>query len=398
MSENAGHENPRPAGTFGTGGFGGAPAPDGLTVLRVAGLPEFRPGDDLAGAIAAAAPWILDGDVLVVTSKVVSKAEGRLVRSPTHPAERDAFRRALIDRETVRLVAQVGQTKIVENHLGLVAAAAGIDASNVRADEIALLPIDPDASAAALVDAFADRGVRVGVLITDTQGRAWRDGVTDVAIGGAGIAVLDDHRGGVDEHGNELVVTQVAVGDEMAAAADLVKGKLSGTPVAVLRGLDASGGKAFRGGGRQLIRPHVQDLFRLGTDLAIAQGRQQAAELAALELDVDPQPVDRAELGYLIARARGVTPLVIRANLEVLLLGQSGRNVVVAAARPQDQLQGVPPDAVRAGVALQVLRGMLAVAGFAARWLSVLPDRSTLPAGLRPLAAIEVGRREGRPS
>lgn len=408
MSENAAAENSGPGGTMpendrtaGTSaarGFGGAPAPGGLQVVGVAGLPEFRPGNDLAGAIAAAAPWIVDGDVLVVTSKVVSKAEGRLVSSPTDPAQRDRLRRSLIDRETVRLVAEVGRTKIVENHLGLVAAAAGIDASNVRADEIALLPIDPDASAAAMVDAFADRGVRVGVLITDTQGRAWRDGVTDVVIGGAGIQVLDDHRGVVDEHGNELVVTQVAVGDEMAAAADLVKGKLSGTPVAVLRGLDAPGGEAFRGGGRRLIRPHDQDLFRLGTDLAIAQGRQQTADLAALDLDFDPQRVDRAELGVLIARARGVTPLVIRANLEVLLLEQSRRTVVVAAARPEDQLQGVPPDTVRAGVALQVLRGMLAAEGFAARWLSELPDRSTLPAGLQPLAAIEVGQREGRPA
>jgi 8-oxo-dGTP pyrophosphatase MutT (NUDIX family) len=236
---------------------------------------------------------------------------------------RDAFRREVIDRETVRLVAQIGRTKIVENRLGIVAAAAGVDGSNVHADEIALLPTDPDASAAAMVGAFAAHGRRIGVIITDTQGRAWRNGVTDVAIGAAGIGVLDDHRGGVDEFGNELVVTQVAVGDEVAAAADLVKGKLAGVPVAIVRGLDAPGlGLAgpdsagpdttgpglsaapgapdrgapdrgapdrgtqehgrLRGGGRSLIREAGSDLFRLGTDLAIELGRRDAlAEVPA---------------------------------------------------------------------------------------------------------------------
>ena len=178
----------------------------------------------------------LDGDVLLVTSKVVSKVEGRLVPSPTDPDERDALRRKLIDDETVRLVAQFGRTKIVENRLGIVAAAAGIDASNVQADEIALLPDDPDASAGRLRAEFAARGLDVGVVITDTQGRAWRLGVVDMAIGAAGVEVLADLRGDVDGHGNELVVTQVAVGDELAAAGDLVKGKLAAVPVAVARG------------------------------------------------------------------------------------------------------------------------------------------------------------------
>ena len=269
-----------------------APAPDGLQVLPVGGLPDFRPGDDLAAAIDRAAPWIVDGDVLLVTSKVLSKTEGRLVPSPADPVEKDAFRRKLIDEQSVRLVAQIGRTKVVENRLGIVAAAAGIDASNVHADEIALLPEDPDGSAAALVRAFGDRGRRVGVVVTDTQGRAWRMGVTDVAIGAAGIRVLDDHRGGVDEHGNELVVTMVAVGDELAAAADLVKGKLSGVPVAVVRGLAAPGlsghdeasgtSDLLIGGGRRLIRPYAEDLFRLGTDLAIEQGRAEGRASALL--------------------------------------------------------------------------------------------------------------------
>ena len=270
-------------------------APTGLQVLPVTGLPDFRPGDDLAGEIAAAAPWITDGDVLVVTSKIVSKTEGRLVASPTDAVARENFRRELVDTETVRLVAQIGRTKIVENKLGIVAAAAGIDASNVRLDEIALLPEDPDASAAGIVEAFARRSIEVGVVITDTQGRAWRNGVTDVAIGAAGVRVLDDHRGGVDAFGNELVVTQVGLGDEIAAAADLVKGKLAGVPVAVIRGLLAPVAGADLGA-RSLIRPYDEDLFRLGTDLAIAQGRREALLLRRTVRSFSGEPVQRGVL------------------------------------------------------------------------------------------------------
>ena len=276
-------------------------APQGLQVLPVAGLPDFRPGDDLAGAIATAAPWIVDGDVLVVTSKAVSKVEGRLVASPTDPEARENFRRDLIDTETVRLVAQVGRTKIVENKLGIVAAAAGIDASNVRLDEIALLPEDPDASAAALVAAFAANGIRVGVVISDTQGRAWRNGVTDVAIGAAGVSVLQDHRGGVDAFGNELVVTQVGLGDEIAAAGDLVKGKLAAVPVAVVRGLDAPGAGDHTA--RSLIRPYDEDLFRLGTDLSILQGRREAVLVRRTVRSFTGAPVDQEVLRRCIATA-----------------------------------------------------------------------------------------------
>lgn len=253
-------------------------APGGLRILPVRGMGQVRPGDDLAELISAACADIADGDVLVVTSKIVSKAEGRLVPVPTDPVGRDAARRALIDSQTVRLVAQFGRTKIVENPLGLVATAAGVDSSNVPADVIALLPADPDRSAAQLVADFARRGRRVGVVITDTQGRAWREGVQDIAIGAAGLPVLDDHRGKSDVFGNELGVTNVSVGDEIAAAADLVKGKLAGVPVAVLRGLHAPGGSEYDGGGQALIRRHG-DLFRLGTDLALEQGRAEAVLL-----------------------------------------------------------------------------------------------------------------------
>lgn len=377
--------------------IGRSPAPDGLQVLPVSGLPEFRPGDDLADGIAAAAPWIADGDVLVVTSKVLSKTEGRLVPAPTDPEQRDAFRRALIDAETVRLVAQIGRTRIVENSLGLVAAAAGIDASNVHADEIALLPEDPDGSAAALVREFARRGLRVGVVITDTQGRAWRDGVTDVAIGAAGVRTLDDHRGGIDEHGNELVVTQVAVGDEMAAAADLVKGKLSGVPVAVLRGLhapgltpDADGWNDTLGGGRRLIRPPAEDLFRLGTDLALERGREQTALWSALDLELAPDT--DADSGTAVARALGVAPLEIRVNLQVLERRHGDDHLVLVAADPADDLPGLIPAGVRAGALLQVIRGVLVTEGAAANWVRDVPDGLDLPAGWVVHAAIRVGR------
>lgn len=396
--------------------IGRSPAPDGLQVLPVAGLPEFRPGDDLAAGIAGAAPWIADGDVLVVTSKVVSKTEGRLVAAPTDPAQREVLRRALIDSETVRLVASIGRTRIVENRLGLVAAAAGIDASNVFADEIALLPEDPDASAAALVRAFAARGLRVGVLITDTQGRAWRDGVTDVAIGAAGIRTLEDHRGGIDEHGNELVVTQVAVGDEMAAAADLVKGKLSGVPVAVLRGLtapglraadrsdgpetlsdaaDASAADPVLRGGHRLIRPYQEDLFRLGTDLALARGQETATEWAATEWELTAAPIDPAEVP--VRRTLEVAPPEISAQLHLLTVEHRGELLTVAGSDPDRDPSGLLPVAIRSGALLQLLRGLLVPAGLAAHWLPRVPEDVVLPDGLVAHAAVRIGRPAGDP-
>lgn len=364
-----------------------APAAAGLQVLPVPRLPDFRPGDDLAGTIRDAAPWLVDGDVLVVTSKVVSKVEGRLVSSPTDPEQRDEFRRRLIDEQTVRLVAQVGRTRIVENSLGIVAAAAGIDASNVHLDEIALLPEDPDASAAALVAAFAGFGVRVGVVITDTQGRAWRMGVTDVAIGAAGVPTTDDHRGGVDEHGNELVVTVVALGDEIAAAADLVKGKLSGVPVAVVRGLDAPGSAAgsvhHPGGGRALIRPADEDLFRLGTDLAIRTGRQLGAEDAILSHEhAAAATVDAVEQFHLaqqaVLRVRSGVGAALGARLTFVTRAEEATGRVLILLReiedpdPAASVTGEAslPAVVRAGIVLQAIRGFLAVDGIHARWLT----------------------------
>ncbi|MFW3171938.1 coenzyme F420-0:L-glutamate ligase [Geodermatophilus sp. CPCC 206100] len=238
--------------------------PPGITVLPVHGLPEFVPGDDLAAAIAAGAPWLADGDVVVVTSKVVSKVEGRLVR--VEPGtDRELARQRAIDAETVRVVARRGPLKIVETRQGWVVAAAGIDASNVAGDALVLLPEDADASARALRARLAELlGVDVAVIVSDTFGRTWREGLTDVAVGSAGIAALTDHRGDLDAHGNRLETTQVAVVDELAAAADLVKGKLGGIPVAVVRGLPVER-PAEDAGTRPLVRLGPGDLFPYGS-------------------------------------------------------------------------------------------------------------------------------------
>ncbi|MFN3005981.1 coenzyme F420-0:L-glutamate ligase [Mycolicibacterium wolinskyi] len=269
-----------------TGEHGSA---DRVEILPVPDLPEFRPGDDLAGALAAAAPWLQDGDVLVVTSKVVSKCEGRIVVAPSDPEERDTLRRKLIDDEAVRVLARKGRTLITENAIGLVQAAAGVDGSNVDSTELALLPVDPDGSAAALRDGLRDRlGVTVGVVITDTMGRAWRNGQTDFAIGAAGLTVLHGYAGARDRHGNELLVTEVAVADEIAAAADLVKGKLTAIPVAVVRGLHLpdDGSTAHT-----LVRAGEDDLFWLGTAEAIQLGRSQAQLLRRSVRRFSAEPV-----------------------------------------------------------------------------------------------------------
>ena len=260
-----------------------------IELLPVSGLPEFRPGDDLAAAIAGAASWLRDDDIVVVTSKVLSKCEGRIVPAPEDPEERDALRRKLIDAEATRVLARKGRTLITENALGLVQAAAGVDGSNVGATELALLPVDPDASAAALRTGLRERlGVTVGVIVSDTMGRAWRNGQTDAAIGAAGLTVLHGYAGSVDAHGNELVVTEVAVADEIAAAADLVKGKLTGIPVAVVRGLTLqdNGSNA-----RTLLRPGTEDLFWLGTEEALALGRGQAQLLRRSVRQFSTEPV-----------------------------------------------------------------------------------------------------------
>ena len=255
------------------GGAGENGRVDELVVRGIPGLPEVAPGDDLPALIAEAAvrAGAAPGDILAVTSKIVSKAEGRIVRA--------ADREQAITDETVRVVAtraraDGGTTRIVENRLGLVMAAAGVDASNTADGIVLLLPLDPDGSAAAIRAAVeAAVGAPVGVVITDTAGRAWREGQTDIVIGASGVRLLDDLRGTRDAAGKLLEVTAPAVGDEIAAAADLVKGKTSGVPVAIVRGL-ARLLAADAPGARSLIRRPEDDLFSLGT----AEARQVGFE------------------------------------------------------------------------------------------------------------------------
>ena len=241
-----------------------------LHIFALPGIGEIRAGDDLAQIIQVAADGALaDGDILVVTSKIVSKAEGRQV---------DAVdREDAITAETVRLVARRahagGVTRIVENRNGLVLAAAGVDASNTPDGTVLLLPVDPDASARRRCRRLRDgTGLSLGVIISDTLGRPWRRGQTDVAIGAAGVRVLDDLRGTADSEGRTLDVTIPAVGDEIAAAGDLVKAKAAGLPVAVVRGLARLVTDLSEPGARSIVRPAAEDMFQLGSDEAYAAG------------------------------------------------------------------------------------------------------------------------------
>ena len=288
---------------------------DGLEILPVRGIGDITAGDDLARLITTAAPWITDGDVLVVTSKIVSKAEGRLVEVPADGPERDAARAEALAAETARVVARRGPTTIVQTHHGFVMAAAGIDASNVDKTHLVLLPADPDASARRLRADLRARGLDVGVIVTDTMGRAWRNGLTDVALGAAGIEPLRDHRGETDPYGNELQITQMAVIDELAAAGELVKGKCDQVPVAVVRGYPGAGG-ADGSGAVALLRDPASDMFSLGTAEARAAGLRDAAllpdgsRLALPGGPVDPESVERARtaVAALLAPGTKITP------------------------------------------------------------------------------------------
>ena len=230
-----------------------------LSVLPVEGLPEFAAGDVLADAIASGSVGLEAGDVVVVTQKVVSKVEGRLVEVD---ADDPLSHKALVESEAVRIVRRRGDLLITETSHGFVCANAGVDLSNVEAGWAALLPVDPDRSARRIRDGLRARtGLSLGVIVSDTFGRAWRRGVTDCAIGVAGIAAVVDLRGTSDALGRELQVTEVCVADEIAAAAELVMGKARSVPVAVVRGVDPS---CLREGSvaEEIIRPPAEDLFR----------------------------------------------------------------------------------------------------------------------------------------
>lgn len=253
-----------------------------LQVWALDGIPEITPGTDLVVLIAEAAGATLeDGDILVVTSKIVSKAEGRIVAADD--------REDAITAETVRVVATRTSpgghtTRIVENRLGIVSAAAGVDASNTPHGTVLLLPVDPDASAREIAAGLrAELGVEVGVIVSDTLGRAWREGQTDSAIGAGGVHVFEDLRGGTDAEGRPLVVTMPCVADELAAAADLVKGKASRRPVAVVRGRADLVGAIDLPGARSIVREAERDMFSRGADEAYADGFAAGAASAAAE-------------------------------------------------------------------------------------------------------------------
>lgn len=228
-----------------------------LLVLGVKGLGEIAAGDDLASLIAEHAP-LIEGDVVVVTQKIVSKAEGRMVSIAPDPEAK----RALAESEAVRVLRRRGDLVVTETRHGFVCANSGVDLSNVAEGWAVLLPEDPDRSARRLRDGLRARtGLEVAVVISDTFGRAWRRGVTDVAIGCAGIRAVVDLRGTTDALGRELVSTEICVVDEIASAADLVMGKARGVPVAVVRGVDP----AVFGQGSvadEVVRPYGEDLFR----------------------------------------------------------------------------------------------------------------------------------------
>ncbi|MGH3321527.1 MAG: coenzyme F420-0:L-glutamate ligase [Streptosporangiaceae bacterium] len=369
-----------------------------LELWGVAGLPEVAPGDDLAMLLADREPRLRDGDILVVTSKIVSKAEGRVVHGDRETA---------IDSESVRLVARRGRTRIVQTRHGFVLAAAGVDGSNTEQGTIVLLPLDPDLSARRIRAGLRDRlRVQVGVIVSDTFGRPWREGLTDVAVGAAGVRALQDYRGRRDPYGNPLEVTVTAAADELAGAADLAKGKLGGLPAAVVRGLGDLVSEADGGGVRPLVRPAGDDMFRYGSgDVLLA--RHTVVEFS--REPVHPAAVRRAVAAALTApHVPDPRPwrfvLVESAAARARLREATGRapdtapTIVVACVVDAGTGKARDTSLLAMGAAVENLLVALTVEGLGSAWLAapsggadVIRRALDLPAEWEPLATIVVG-------
>ncbi len=405
--------------------------PGSITVSPVTGLPEVGAGSDLAALVAGAVPDLRDGDILVVTSKIVSKAEGRVLDVPRDQA---------IEAETARVVARRGATTIAQTRHGLVLAAAGVDESNTAPGTVVLLPEDPDESARRLRKALHTRtGLRIGVIVTDTMGRPWRSGQTDNAIGAAGVTPVRDYRGEADTFGNILEVTVAAVADEIASAADLVKGKSRRIPVAVVRGLASLVTEQDGPGARALIRPAEEDMFRFGSaDVPLARRTIRAFTAEPVDSEVvrraiataltAPAPHHSQPWRFVVLRSAGARTALLDAMREAWAadLRRDGftEEQIARRLRRGDALRLAPlivvpclvtdaaheyPDERRSaaeqamfvvsiGAAVQNLLIALAVEGLGSAWISStlfcqdLAARALdLPDGWRPMGAVAVG-------
>ena len=402
-----------------------------VTVVPVTGLPEITAGSDLAALIAEAAADLREGDILVITSKIVSKAEGRVVAVPRDQA---------IEAETVRVVARRGATTIAQTRHGLVLAAAGVDESNTAPGTVVLLPADSDESARRIRKALHHRtGLRLGVIVTDTMGRPWRAGQTDNAIGAAGLIPVRDYRGEADTFGNILEVTVAAVADEIASAADLVKGKSQQVPVAVVRGLAGLVTELDGPGARAIIRPADEDMFRFGSaDVPLA--RRTIRAFTAEPVDAEavrravataltaPAPHHSQPWRFVILSSAAARSALLDAMREAWIADlrrdgfteeQIGRRIRRGEPLRQAPLIVVPclvtdaahdyPDERRSraeqamftvamGAAVQNLLIALAVDGLGSAWISstlfcqdVAARAMDLPDGWQPMGAIAVG-------